>query len=674
MSQPVEYVVDLETVSSVNIKNVTTLQYAQHNNTHITMAGVALADGGTVKVVIHPKLWGGKASDSTLEFFKEFLIHPDKIIIAHNTQFEQRVLDANIEGLARSLGLRESWVPPKRYICTADLSRAARGPDSLENACNYFKILKRKDIEGAALTKQICTTADTPQENLKTKEEYKWEPTLFYGRWAIAGEELYKRQADYCATDVKACRALYREFRYGRYKQLIGTWELAAGGSSMTNDMNSLGIKFDRGYVDKLHKYSDLLAEEGKKFCMDNFGARSPGCTVAIRENLRSRGYEIDSLRQDNLENTLLNENNQKLPELGELLKQYTKLNKSGLKKAAKFKEVADGDIIKDAFKFGGARKTGRWSSQGAQLQNMPRGNDAYSIEMIEDFMKDPYTDIIGNTDKALTAIRQSLVPRPGYKFFVVDLAQIELRMALYRAGHFDELQCLVDGKDLYKLTATDVYNVSESEITKDQRGIGKVLVLSCGYGQGADSFRKKVLSNTGKVITPEEASEAVDAYQSRFCGIPEYWNKLGKEAYMCARSNKPLALKLETDRTLFYPGMRYHTFKNVDDEGNVTYKREIIYRTDKGIATTWGGKLFNNKIQGESRDIILAKMVDLWEKDVRIIATIHDEIIAEVPVDDPLEKWEELWRKAGKKYIDKWMPDLPLGSDASFMRRYTKG
>lgn len=250
------------------------------------------------------------------------------------------------------------------------------------------------------------------------------------------------------------------------------------------------------------------------------------------------------------------------------------------------------------------------------------------------------------------------------------------MRVSLYKAGHLEELQMLVDGKDLYKLMAADIFRVPEDQVTDEQRGVGKVAVLSCQYGMGAAEYQRKVLVNTGQVISIALATKVVGAFRKRFSGVCEYWRKLDKMGHHCAITGQALRLDIGTDRELLYPGMKYKIFTKVDKKTKKkTTKKSLGYIGENFKYTdTWGGKLYNNFIQAPSKDIILAKMVDLWEQKVNTVATIHDEILAEVPIDDPLEKWEKIWFEAGKKYTDKWMPGLSLGSDASFMRRYSKG
>ena len=56
-----------------------------------------------------------------------------------------------------------------------------------------------------------------------------------------------------------------------------------------------------------------------------------------------------------------------------------------------------------------------------------------------------------------------------------------------------------------------------------------------------------------------------------------------------------------------------------------------------------------------------------------KIVATVHDEVIIEVPWHDKIEKWEKIWDAAGSELINEKFPGLTLDSDCQFMLRYGK-
>ena len=54
-------------------------------------------------------------------------------------------------------------------------------------------------------------------------------------------------------------------------------------------------------------------------------------------------------------------------------------------------------------------------------------------------------------------------------------------------------------------------------------------------------------------------------------------------------------------------------------------------------VSSLYGGLLTENVIQAMSRDLLLAGMFAAEERGLKIIMTIHDEIVCEVPENSPL-------------------------------------
>ena len=97
---------------------------------------------------------------------------------------------------------------------------------------------------------------------------------------------------------------------------------------------------------------------------------------------------------------------------------------------------------------------TGRWSGRGASLnmQNLPK--------------KDGFREIL-------------LAP-PSHLLVIADSASIEARVLAWLAGQQDLLEIFRQKGDPYKTMAATIYGKPETEITKEERTLGKVAVLGC--------------------------------------------------------------------------------------------------------------------------------------------------------------------------------------------------
>jgi len=145
---------------------------------------------------------------------------------------------------------------------------------------------------------------------------------------------------------------------------------------------------------------------------------------------------------------------------------------------------------------------TGRLSSNNPNLQNIPvrteRGRE----------------------------IRKAFIPR-GSDFTLIsaDYSQIELRIVAAISGDTNMCAAFREGKDIHTATAARVYNVAESEVTKEMRYKAKSVNFGIIYGQGAFGLA----DNLG--ISRTEAKEIIANYKREFPGIQEYMDSTIKFA-----------------------------------------------------------------------------------------------------------------------------------------------
>lgn len=145
---------------------------------------------------------------------------------------------------------------------------------------------------------------------------------------------------------------------------------------------------------------------------------------------------------------------------------------------------------------------TGRLSSNNPNLQNIPvrteRGRE----------------------------IRKAFIPR-GNDFTLIsaDYSQIELRIVAAISGDTNMCAAFREGKDIHTATAARVYNVPESEVTKEMRYKAKSVNFGIIYGQGAFGLA----DNLG--ISRTEAKEIIANYKREFPGIQEYMDSTIKFA-----------------------------------------------------------------------------------------------------------------------------------------------
>ena len=99
------------------------------------------------------------------------------------------------------------------------------------------------------------------------------------------------------------------------------------------------------------------------------------------------------------------------------------------------------------------AAHTGRWGGDDKlNLQNLPRGS----------------------------ILKKAIRAPQGYMMIDSDSSQIEARTLAWLAGQDDLVKAFEDGEDVYKIMASAIYGKDVSQITKDERFVGKTTILGC--------------------------------------------------------------------------------------------------------------------------------------------------------------------------------------------------
>jgi DNA polymerase-1 len=114
--------------------------------------------------------------------------------------------------------------------------------------------------------------------------------------------------------------------------------------------------------------------------------------------------------------------------------------------------------------------------------------------------------------------IRKAFIPRDTKHVLIsADYSQIELRIVAAISADENMCAAFAAGKDIHTATAARVYNVAETEVTKEMRYKAKSVNFGIIYGQGAFGLA----DNLG--ISRTEAKDIIDNYKKQFSGIQKY-------------------------------------------------------------------------------------------------------------------------------------------------------
>ena len=295
------------------------------------------------------------------------------------------------------------------------------------------------------------------------------------------------------------------------------------------------------------------------------------------------------------------------------------------------------------------AAHTGRWGGDDkVNLQNLPRAS----------------------------TLKYAMIAPAGYVILDSDSSQIEARTLAWLAGQDDLVQAFEDGKDVYKIMASAIYNTPVETIGNEQRFVGKVTILGAGYGMGAAKFHAQ-LKNFNVLADLDEAKRIIDTYRLTYPKIVELWKDAGTALKAILQKQQTSlgrggllsvqgadGIILPNGLRLKYPNLRLYE----NEEG----KAEIVYDTKKGKATIpnriYGGKVIENVCQALARIIIGEQMLMIAKK-YRVVMTVHDAIAIIVPKAEA---------EVAKEYVElcmrlrpQWALELPLNCEAGYGTSY---
>src|SRR5262249_7720657 len=190
---------------------------------------------------------------------------------------------------------------------------------------------------------------------------------------------------------------------------------------------------------------------------------------------------------------------------------------------------------IRHALRFNGAGP-GRWTSPGAQLQNLPRNDAEFPASLLDAIATDNRTELerYGDLLKVLSQLsRASLCATADHELLCEDLSTIESRGTAWFAGenwkltNFKRYDETGDKNlDLYRVLAHFILqkNTAVADIGASDRQLGKCSELAFGFG-GAIGAWKKIVGNDGR--TDAEILAIVQAWRSKHPATRALWRRL---------------------------------------------------------------------------------------------------------------------------------------------------
>ena len=224
---------------------------------------------------------------------------------------------------------------------------------------------------------------------------------------------------------------------------------------------------------------------------------------------------------------------------------------------------------------------TGRLSSSDPNLQNIPIRTE------------------LGRE------IRRAFIADPGHVLISADYSQIELRVLAHLSGDQSLIEAFRRGEDIHDQTALKVFGADSGRDKHQLRSTAKMINYALLYGKTAFTLSKDI------GVTPQAAQEFITAYFAGFPRVREFIDRTLEEA----RASGVV-------RTMYGRQRRVPELTSRNVQGRMRAEREAV----------------NLPIQGTAADIMKRAMIDVHAAlapmpDARMILTVHDELLFEVPM-----------------------------------------
>jgi len=200
--------------------------------------------------------------------------------------------------------------------------------------------------------------------------------------------------------------------------------------------------------------------------------------------------------------------------------------------------------------------------------------------------------------------IRRAFESAPGFQLASFDYSQIELRVLAHMSHDPNLVSAFQKREDVHTVTAALMFKVSETDVTKDQRRLAKLLNYAVLYGVTDFGLANQL----GEGFSRTEAAELIKTYNERFPTVKAFTQSVVDEARA-----KGFTTTLSGRRRFFAD----------------------IHAANRGVRQYAERQAMNAPLQGTAADLIKLAMLqvrkDLEGSPHRMLLQVHDELVFEV-------------------------------------------
>jgi DNA polymerase-1 len=258
---------------------------------------------------------------------------------------------------------------------------------------------------------------------------------------------------------------------------------------------------------------------------------------------------------------------------------------------------------------------TGRLSSTEPNLQNVPIRTD------------------LGKE------IRRAFIAADGCLLMAADYSQIELRVLAHLSKDPVLLDAFGKDEDIHRRTVIEMFGPDKADDSK-LRSVAKMINYGIVYGLSDFGLAQRL------GIERADAKRYIDGYLKTYAELDKYMHRIIEDAYRDGGT-----------RTLL------GRFRPIPE---LQARNRVLRNAGERMAR-------NTPIQGTAADLLklamiqVQRMLEAEHKDVKMLLTVHDELVLEAPADKAAA--------IGKRLVDKmegvWKLDVPLKVDLGIGRTW---
>lgn len=642
---------DIETFSDVDLIRCGVYKYADSPNFEMLLFAYAVDDGDVHIIDI---AGGEELPEKIIQAIKSDTV----VKTAYNAQFERVCL-------SRYLKLPdEEYLNPQSWYCTAVQAAELALPLSLADVGSVLGLERQKMTEGKELIKYFCVPCKPTKSNGNCTRN---RPCHDINKW-----ETFKK---YCMRDVDVERQIADKLKM--YPISDEEHRLYV----LDQIINDRGVLVDSELAEQAVKLNSIQTAVAVEQAYMITGLENPNSVTQLKQWLKEKGVEIESLSKKSVK-SLADETD---GDVSEMLKLRLLMAKTSVKKyEAVIRSVCSDNRVHGMMRFCGANRTGRWSGNILQPQNLPQ-NHLPDLTLARDIVKDGDFEMLdmmfGNVPNVLSElIRTVLIPKPNHRFIVADFSAIEARVLAWIAGEQWRIDTFKNGGDIYCASASKMFKVPVEKhgVNGELRQKGKISELACGYGGSVGALKNMGAVEMG--VQENELQGLINDWRNANPHIVRFWYEVGNAAMKAIKEKTTVPLgklvfayergilfiRLPSGRRLSYIKPRIGTNRFGGD--SITYMGiNSAKKWDR--LETFGGKLTENIVQGTARDLLANALINAANAGYDTVFHVHDEIICEVP--NGYGSVDELCKLMCIK--PEWADGLPLNADGFECEYYKK-